>query len=560
MIASYGAYQEGFEKLTGLTAEEEVLKGLSSLVKKTVRAQWTVVYFRNKDRQGFGPARTSGLPLRYLHLFQQLPLPPEKIPLMKTLLKRKKHLLFQDPADLELIPPKLGTLLARHILLAVPMMVRNQVAGVVFVARAAGEPAFSHEEIQLVRSMASHAGLVTSHIRLFDDTLEMAEAMARHSDVISTLDEINKAISSSLSRDKIVETAVDRIGWIIQCDFMAVLVKGPEDLVVQVARSRGLNVPAPFTPGGHITGRNLAHGAFSDGQSRHLPLLSGSKNLGVADRILREAGLESLLAVPLTSKEDSKGVLLLGRTLPGMFSMEDTFAMEKVAAQMAVALENARLYDEMRDLFIATIATLSNAMDAKSPWTKGHSERVMHLGVGIAREMGLDEDLVERVRLGGLLHDIGKIGVIESLLDKPERLSSEEASPMRLHPEMGVEILRPIEKLSAVLPGILHHHERFDGDGYPAGLRGEEIPLEARIITVADSFDAIVSTRPYKKAVTATEALEELFRHAGKQFDPVAVQALARYLRREGRGAERKERPALSVGQSPHRAQAGRRL
>lgn len=183
----------------------------------------------------------------------------------------------------------------------------------------------------------------------------------------------------------------------------------------------------------------------------------------------------------------------------------------------------------MRSLFINTIASLANAIDAKSPWTKGHSERVMHVSANIAKEMGLDEEMIERVRLGGLLHDIGKIGILEALLEKPEALSEDEFPPLRLHPEKGVAILAPIEQLRDVLPGILHHHERYDGMGYPNGLKGEAIPLPARIICVADSFDAMVADRPYKKGFTPAEALLELHRCAGAQFDPKVVEVFSKY-------------------------------
>ena len=184
----------------------------------------------------------------------------------------------------------------------------------------------------------------------------------------------------------------------------------------------------------------------------------------------------------------------------------------------------------MRSLFISTVTSLANAIDAKSPWTKGHSERVMHISATIAKEMGLDEQMIERVRLGGLLHDIGKIGILEALLERPTTLSEDEFPPMRLHPEKGVAILAPIDQLREVLPGILFHHERYDGAGYPKGLKGEAIPLEARIITVADSFDAMVAERPYKKGYSLTQALEELRGKAGSQFDPMVAEFFCRYI------------------------------
>jgi HD-GYP domain-containing protein (c-di-GMP phosphodiesterase class II) len=199
---------------------------------------------------------------------------------------------------------------------------------------------------------------------------------------------------------------------------------------------------------------------------------------------------------------------------------------------LELALDNARHYEEMRALFISTVSTLANAIDAKSSWTKGHSERVMEISATIAREMGLGEESVERIRLAGLLHDIGKIGIIEALLEKPALLSEDEFPPMRLHPEKGVAILAPIEQLSDILPGILSHHERIDGTGYPSGLKGNEIPLEARIIAVADSFDAMVSERPYKAALSPFDALGELEMSSGSRYDSSVVSAFCSHLRR----------------------------
>ena len=188
------------------------------------------------------------------------------------------------------------------------------------------------------------------------------------------------------------------------------------------------------------------------------------------------------------------------------------------------------LFDGTQMMFIGTVSSLVNAIEAKSLWTKGHSERVMRTCAIIAAAMGLGEAEVERVRLGGLLHDIGKIGV-EGVLENPCRLAAEKDPPMKLHPEKGVAILSPISELRPVLPGILHHHERFDGQGYPAGLKGTDIPLDARIIAVADAFDAIVSDRPYKSGSGRSDALVELELCSGSQFDPEVVRCLRVFLR-----------------------------
>jgi HD-GYP domain-containing protein (c-di-GMP phosphodiesterase class II) len=535
MYKIQGTFQEGVERLTGLADVDEVLKSLSRLLNKTVRSLWAVVYLLDREHHSFAPARSYGLPKRYLPLFRDMPLPSDKVPLMAAILQKKQHLLIPDSGRSKLLPPKLRTLLQGITLLAVPMVVRNQVLGVAFVARSNSNPPFSPDEIAFIRMLVSHAALVTSHIRLFDDSLEMAVEMARRIDMIFTLDEINKAISSSLSHAKIIETAMEHIERLVQCELVAVLVKEKGELAVRAVRSTGIPIPDALLPGGRLSGKSLASKAFASGSSCYIPSLQNLKRPGGMDRKLREAGLASLLAIPLASRDTSKGVLLLGDSKPDRLGIEDAYTIEKVAAQMAVALENARLYEEMRELFIGTVTSLANAIDAKSPWTKGHSERVMHMAVHIAEQMKLDEAGIERVRLGGLLHDIGKIGVVEALLEKPSSLSEEEFPPIRLHPEKGVAILAPIEQLRDVLPGILHHHERYDGNGYPSGLRGTDIPIEARIISVADAFDAMVSTRPYKKGLSVIEALDGLRKCSGTQFDPEVVESMARHIALTGK-------------------------
>lgn len=512
---------------------DEVLQNLCRLLKKTFKNNWAAVYLLDREQRDFAPARSCGLPSRYLPLFREMPLVPGKIPLLRSMLRKKQHLLIADAGESELLSPVLRKLLEHLTLLAIPMVVRNQTLGAVFIARDRKLPPLVPEEIAVVRDIVSHAALVVSHIRLFDESLDLAVEMGKRIDVILTLDEINKAISSSLSHARIIETAMESIGRMIQCELVTVLGEEKGKLVVAGASSSGVAIPEFLKPGAILTGQCLACTAFAKGERGYIPHLGKIERRHPLDKALAEAGIESLLAIPLISKDVTKGVLLLGSTSPGQFVRESSFAIEKIAAQMAVALENARLYEEMRSLFINTVASLANAIDAKSPWTKGHSERVMHTAATIAKEMGLDEAMIERVRLGGLLHDIGKIGIIEALLEKPEMLSEDEFPPMRLHPEKGVAILAPIEQLRDVLPGILHHHERYDGTGYPKGLKGENIPMEARIITVADSFDAMVADRPYKRGFSATQALAELRSCAGSQFDPVVVESFCRYVERK---------------------------
>ena len=190
--------------------------------------------------------------------------------------------------------------------------------------------------------------------------------------------------------------------------------------------------------------------------------------------------------------------------------------------------ELARAYYELEDLFMGFVKAMVNALEAKSPWTRGHSERVTAYAQEIACELNLDEKLRKEVIIASLLHDIGKIGTYGSILDKGSGLSSVEFSIVKRHPVQGAEILRGIRHFENVALMVRHHHERMDGNGYPDGLKGEEIPIGARIVYVADAFDAMTEERPYRPSVSIEDALLELRKHAGDQFDPVIVEAWMR--------------------------------
>ena len=191
------------------------------------------------------------------------------------------------------------------------------------------------------------------------------------------------------------------------------------------------------------------------------------------------------------------------------------------------------LFQELKDLNWSTITTLARTIDAKSSWTAGHSERVSQMSVAIARTMGLGEVEIERLYRGGLLHDIGKIGVPLTIIDKKGRLTDEEMAVMKSHVTIGAKILEPLTALEDVLPIVLYHHERFDGKGYEAGLAGTDIPHLARILCVADSYDAMRSDRPYRAGRAPDETLEEIALCAGSQFDPEAVEAFVEYMSSE---------------------------
>jgi putative nucleotidyltransferase with HDIG domain len=187
-------------------------------------------------------------------------------------------------------------------------------------------------------------------------------------------------------------------------------------------------------------------------------------------------------------------------------------------------------YKELEDLFLKLILVMVNALDAKSPWTKGHSERVSMYAEEIAKQMLIDEDEIKDIKLAGLLHDIGKIGTYDYLLDKPGKLTREEFDIVKKHPDQGADILKEIKQLRNIIPYIKYHHEKLDGNGYPHKLKGHKIPLGAKILHVADSFDSMTSDRPYRPAPGIKYAFLEMDKFKGTQFDPQVVEAFLEVL------------------------------
>ena len=234
----------------------------------------------------------------------------------------------------------------------------------------------------------------------------------------------------------------------------------------------------------------------------------------------------SMICVPMCLKEKVIGVLqVLNRTGDIPFNDHDLETLKAVATQAVSAIENARLYENIQKIYLSTIEVLATAIDAKDPYTRGHSRRVTLYSVAIAEQLGLSPKEIENIRYAGLLHDVGKIGISDSIIRKPGRLTDEEYGIIKTHPAIGARILRPVEFLADKIPGVLHHHEYYDGRGYPDHLSGEDIPLAGRIICVADCFDAMTTNRPYRKGLSVNTVIGELNKLSGKQFDPVCVKA-----------------------------------
>ena len=194
-------------------------------------------------------------------------------------------------------------------------------------------------------------------------------------------------------------------------------------------------------------------------------------------------------------------------------------------------MELSKNYHELEDLFMGFVKAMVNALEAKSPWTRGHSERVAAFAQEIACELDLSESQRKAVTIASLLHDIGKISTDGNILDKESSLSDDEYDNVKMHSVQGADILRGIRHFEDVVLMIRHHHERMDGTGYPDGLKGDQIPMGARIVYVADAFDAMTEARPYRSTIGIEEAVSELRKNAGTQFDPLVVDAWSRVLK-----------------------------
>ena len=230
----------------------------------------------------------------------------------------------------------------------------------------------------------------------------------------------------------------------------------------------------------------------------------------------------SIMCAPLIVRRKVIGVIeVLNKLDGGDFSGQDLEALVSVAATTAIAIENVRLHRTVLNAYKSTIKALAATIDAKDPHTRGHSQRVTEYALMGAAALSLPPEELEVLEYAGILHDMGKIGIAESILTNPGPLAPEEWEIMRRHPRIGANILEEIPFLEKARRLVLHHHERYDGNGYPDGLKREDIPLGARLLAVADAYEAMTSPRPYReRPLTHKEALEELERNMGTQFDP----------------------------------------
>lgn len=286
----------------------------------------------------------------------------------------------------------------------------------------------------------------------------------------------------------------------------------------------------------------------ADDHDRAVPKTLANALASGGDGIAKEERIERFIArinaapnsicVPLRVREELIGALCLtAADKTGQFSQNDLELISMLGAKAAVAIENARLHELNTQLFIDSVRALAKVIDARDPMTKNHSDGVAEHAGRLARQLGLGQSEVDRVELAAELHDIGRIVVPDRILKKPGRLTAKEYQVVKKHPETGHELLKEIQSFDGIAPAVLYHHERFDGTGYPEGLKGEEIPLIARIIALADTYDALRSARSHRGKATDQQAAKVLQEVAGSQLDPHLVDV---FLSRSGARRRRK--------------------
>ena len=238
----------------------------------------------------------------------------------------------------------------------------------------------------------------------------------------------------------------------------------------------------------------------------------------------------SSMSTPLLGKNKVFGVLNVSKFSGTPFSASDLQVVLILSSQVVTAMENAALYEDLRENYFRTVQALVAAVEAKDPYTRWHSTNVAKYAVAIARDLGMSPTQLEEMHISAILTDVGKIGISELIISKPARLSREEFDIMKEHPAHGVRILEPIGFSPTIINAISQHHERYDGTGYPRGIAGEEITLSARVLNVADTIDAMVSERPYRGTISSQEVLLELERESGRQFDPKVTESARRLI------------------------------
>ena len=338
-----------------------------------------------------------------------------------------------------------------------------------------------------------------------------------------TIHEIGIVNAGSTKKEEFFQTVVESACDLIHSPRGSLMIfdEATKELKIVASKniSREVIESTCIKPGQGIGGR-----AFQTGET--IFVTDPEQNTQYKDFIGGEEQKEPFIALPLKVKDKPFGVLNLH--LPRekeSFTDYDLKFLTLLAGESAITLENIKLYESIENFYLEMVQTLARVIDAKDAYTGDHAGRARHKARALSEELHMPEQMIKYVEYAALLHDIGKIGIDGSILSKPGRLTDAEYSEIKKHPAIGYQILSPIHFLGPVAQMVLYHQEWYNGMGYPEGLKGEEIPLGARIVATIDAWDAMMSDRPYRKALSREIGISELTKGAGKQFDPKVVEA-----------------------------------
>lgn len=416
-----------------------------------------------------------------------------------------------------------------HNVLCLPLKAQGRVISVVQLFDHPPESPYTQGDIDFLGVLVNDLALKVENAQLLDSTRQM---VAR----LRALLDVGVELGATLDRDRVLHLILERLGELLNVEAATIFELDEETgELVLCAGTRispehlgKIRVPA---------GKGIAGWVAQHQETVLIPDVRPDPRFYPKVEEQTDLVTRSMLCTPLVIQEQVTGqeglvrqrvvgvAQVLNKRGDGTFTPADVEIFEGLASQAALAMERARLYRQISDMFTSAIMALTEAMEAKDAYTEGHTRRVTQTSVVIAEEMGLPQADVIRIRTAALLHDIGKIGMPDAILNKVGQVDGQEREIIRRHPLDGERILQPLQHLGEVIPGVAQHHERYDGTGYPRGLRGEEISLDGRIIAVADTFDAMTSSRPYRQALPPERALAELREQAGRQFDPQVVAA-----------------------------------
>jgi len=342
------------------------------------------------------------------------------------------------------------------------------------------------------------------------------ETLAKYRELIFLYD-ITEKLAASLDPQEVASLIIYEANKLIKADKVSLMLINEDTGLLEVIAGLGEEAKTKMAV---KVGEGIAGYIALTGKAEILNDVSADPRFLKGTR-----KVSSMMCAPLRIKDNVIGVINLSTEEPANYTAEDLKLLSALTLQAAAAIENARLYDNLKDSFLTAVYTLAETIEKRDPYTGGHTKRVMEYSLAIGKVFGLSAQEMERLKLAAILHDVGKIGVGDNILLKNGKLNEEEFNEMKKHAIYGEEVLKYIKYFKDIIPGVKFHHERYDGKGYPDGLMGEQIDIIARIIAVGDTFDAMTSDRPYRKALSKEVARLEIEKNTGSQFDPEVVKA-----------------------------------